>query len=244
MAAKKKKREEEQEEGAPAWLLSWGDLTTLLLTFFVMMFDTGKIDVIELRMALAPLTGMGSYMGGNTLAAGKLAELGNNLMSLPSSEMGQSLSKARRQAESSFQPELKSRKVRVKQDERGLTISLAADSFFREGTAEVDIEEARDTLRKIGRFLASDAVAGRKFRIEGHTDNTPTDPQGPYRTNWELSLARGANVLHYLVDFGAPEPSFQVAGFADTVPLIANDTPEGRAYNRRVDIIILSPGHL
>ena len=234
----------ECEEGAPAWLLSWGDLTTLLLTFFVMMFDTGKVDIVELRLAMSPFLGMGSYVGGNTLSAGKLAELGNNLMNLPSTEMGQSLSTARRQATSMFQPELKSRKVRLKQDERGLIISLAADAFFKEASADIDIEGARDTFQKIARLLATPDLQGRKFRVEGHTDDTPTVAGSPYRTNWELSTQRATNVLHYLVDYGVPENSFQVAGFADTVPLVANDTPEGRAYNRRVDIVILSPGHL
>jgi chemotaxis protein MotB len=87
-------------------------------------------------------------------------------------------------------------------------------------------------------------MEGRKFRIEGHTDAIPTDPQGQWDTNWELSTARATNVLHYLVDFGVSEEQFQVAGFADTVPLASNETEEGRAYNRRVDIVILSEGHL
>ncbi len=238
------KKQEECEEGAPAWLLSWGDLTTLLLTFFVVMFDTGKVDVVELRLTLSAFLGMGSYVGGNTLSPGKLAELGNNIMSLPSSEMGQSLSRARNTATSVFQPEIRTKRVRVTEDERGLVISLAADAFFREGSAEIDIEEARQTLQSMARVLGDPALVGRKFRVEGHTDSLPTGPLSEFRTNWELSTARAANVLHYLVDFGVPEPAFQVMGLSDTVPLMSNDTPEGRAYNRRVDLIVLSPGHL
>jgi chemotaxis protein MotB len=87
-------------------------------------------------------------------------------------------------------------------------------------------------------------MSGRKFRIEGHTDNIPTDPEGEWETNWELSADRAVNVLHYLVDFGVNERQCQVAGFADTVPLASNDTREGRAYNRRVDIVLLAEGHL
>ena len=238
------KKPEECEEGAPQWLLSWGDLTTLLLTFFVMMFDTGKVDVVELRLSLSAFMGMGNYVGGNTLSAGKLAELGNNLMSLPSQDMGQSLSRAKAAATSIFQPEIRTKKVRVTEDERGLVISLAADAFFPEGSADIEIEEAREPLQRISGLLRSPTLEGRKFRIEGHTDSVPTGPLSDFRTNWELSTARATTVLHYLVDFGVPETSFQAMGLADTVPLMSNETPEGRAYNRRVDVVILAPGHL
>ena len=64
-----------------------------------------------------------------------------------------------------------------------------------------------------------------------------------YPSNWELSAERAINVLHYLADYGVNENSFSVAGYADTRPKFSNDTAEGRAYNRRVDIIILDEGH-
>jgi chemotaxis protein MotB len=239
--AKKKK---ECEEGAPFWLLSWGDLTTLMLTFFVMMYDVGSIDKVDLNITLSAFQGLGMRTGGNTLQAGKLAELGNTIMALPSMEKGQALARARKAAVSAFQPEIRARMVRVREDERGLVISLASDAYFRPGTAEINIEQTRALLQRIAALLSSEDLAGRKFRIEGHTDNTAVAPGGPYPTNWELSTARATTVLHYLVDLGVSENQFQVAGFADTEPIASNDTPEGRAYNRRVDIIILSEGHL
>ncbi|NOY10067.1 MAG: flagellar motor protein MotB [Spirochaetes bacterium] len=239
--AKKRKK---CQEGAPDWLLTYGDMTTLLLTFFIMMFTTATIDGSELRMILAAFQGLGSLMGGNTLEVGKLAELGNTIMSLPSRQRGSALDKARRMAISLFQPELRTKKVRIKEDERGLIISLAADSFFKPASAEVDIEKARSVLQKVSNLLSSSELKSYIFRIEGHTDSLPTNPKGKWPTNWELSTARATNVLHYLVDFGVNENQFQVAGFADTVPLASNDTPEGRAYNRRVDIVVLTKGHL
>ena len=232
------------EEGAPDWLLTYGDMTTLLLTFFIMMFTTATIDGSELRMILAAFQGLGSLMGGNTLEVGKLAELGNTIMSLPSMQRGSALDKARKTAISQFQPELKTKKIRIKEDERGLVISLAADAFFKPASADIDIEEARSVLQRVAALLSSPELKGHKFRIEGHTDSLPTNPKGKWPTNWELSTARATNVLHYLVDFGVNEKQFQVAGFADTVPLASNDTPEGRAYNRRVDIVVLTKGHL
>lgn len=241
-----RKRQKKAEEGQPLWLLSYADLVQQLLVFFVMLYAVSgdTLNVAEMRLLLSAFTGLGNYRGGNTLQVGRLAELGHTVMSLPSGQRGRSLGRARQTAVSVFAPELKTRKVRVMEDERGLVISLAADSFFEPASAAVRIEEARAVLQKAASLLASPELSGRKFRIEGHTDNLATDPAGPYPTNWELSTARATNVLHYLVDFGVDERQFQVAGFADTVPLAANDTPEGRAYNRRVDIVLLSPGHL
>jgi chemotaxis protein MotB len=234
-----KRKEKRVEEGSPQWMVTYGDMTTLLLTFFILMFTTAEIDGAELRMILAAFQGLGSLRGGNTLQVGKLAELGHTIMSLPSREAGKALDKARRTAISQFQPELKTKKVRIKEDERGLIISLAADSFFEAASAEINIEESRQVLQKVATLMSSPDLSGRKFRIEGHTDNIPTDPGGTWETNWELSADRAVNVLHYLVDFGVNERQCQVAGFADTVPLASNDTREGRAYNRRVDIVLL-----
>lgn len=242
--AEKKKKKKCPPEGAADWLLTYGDMTTLLLTFFVLMFTTATVDGYKLKMILAAFQGLGLFEGGTTLSAGKLAELGNTVMSLPSMQQGRALDKARKRAISLFQPEIRSQKVRIKEDERGLVISLTSDAYFEPASAEINIEDSRELLQKISRLLSSPELAGRKFRIEGHTDSTPTAEEGPWETNWELSTARATNVLHYLVDFGVNEDQFQVAGFADTVPLASNDTPEGRAYNRRVDIIVLSEGHL
>lgn len=240
----REKRKKKPEEGSPEWLTTYSDMVTLLLTFFIMMFTAAEIDGTDLKLILAAFDGLGVLSGGNTLESGKLAELGNNIMTLPSMNRGRSLANARKRAVSEFEPEIKSKMVRVTEDERGLVISLAADSFFRPASARVDIDETRTVLQRVSALLSSEAVAGRKFRIEGHTDGSPTDPDGPWPTNWELSTARAVNVLHYLTDYGVNDRQFQAAGFADTVPIASEDTPEGRAYNRRVDIIILSDGHL
>jgi chemotaxis protein MotB len=159
-------------------------------------------------------------------------------------ERGRSLGTALRKAVSVFNPEIKSNKVKVTHDERGLVISLASDAFFNPASARINIEQTRDILIRLAALLASEEIGGRKLRIEGHTDNETTDPAGPWQDNWELSTARSISVLRYLADIGIDERRFQVAGFADTMPLSSNDTPEGRAYNRRVDIIILDDGHL
>ncbi len=241
-----KKKKQEGGGGAPEWMVTYSDMVTLLLCFFAALFNVSEVDEIQLQQMLSSLSniGMGAMEGGATLSAGRNADLGNTVNTLPSMEKGRSMSTAKKKATSLFSPEIRSNKVRVSSDERGLVITLASDAFFGPASAEVNIEATRDILLRLGTMLASEDLAGNTFRIEGHTDATPTDPSGPWKSNWELSTARSVNILHYLADIGVDERKFQVAGFADTVPLASNESEEGRAYNRRVDIIILDQGHL
>ena len=225
-------------------MVTYGDMVTLLLTFFVMLLTTATIDGFQLRLILAAFPGLGSLEGGNTLEAGRLAELGNTIESLPSLERGRALDQARREAVSAFAPEIQSQQVRIQEDERGLVISLASDAFFAPASADVQIEQTRDVLQRLAQLLGSPTLDDRTFRIEGHTDNLPTDPDGPFPSNWDLSAARSLSVLRFLTEFGVADEQFQVMGLGRTRPLRDNGTPEGRAYNRRVDVIILTDGLL
>lgn len=235
------RKKREPTAASNGWLQTYGDTVTLLLSFFVMLFNPSEVDVTELATLTASISGDPTG-GGRSLAAGRLSDLGNNINSMPSMEKGRSLGLAVKRAVSLFAPEIKSSKITITSDERGLVITLAADSFFRTASAELNIEETRGTLLKLAGFLSDEGLASRRFRIEGHTDAGDTDPE-VWPSNWELSAARAINVLHYLTDFGADESRFSVAGYADTRPFYSNDTPEGRAYNRRVDVIILDEGH-
>lgn len=241
-----RKKKVENLGGIGEWVITYGDMVTLMLCFFIALFDTSEASVSQAQELISSMNniGMGGSTGGNTLSVGRLAELGNTINTLPSMEKGRMLATAKKKAIALFNPEVKSNKVRISSDERGLVISLASDAFFRPASSQLNIEETRDMLIRLAELLKSAELEGRRFRIEGHTDDTTVDPAGPWFSNWELSSARSLNVLHYLTDFGVQENRFQVAGFAATVPLASNDTEEGRAYNRRVDIIILDEGHL
>jgi chemotaxis protein MotB len=241
-------RKKKSDAGAPGgeWIVTYSDMITLVLCFFVALFEPEEADPAQLAAMASAFNnvGMGASLGGNTLTMGKSADLGNNIDSLPALERGSSMGTALRRAVSLFPPEVQSNRVRISHNERGLVISLATDAFFNPASARINIDETRDILLRLGTLLGSDEVAGRRFRVEGHTDDTPVDPEGPWESNWELSTRRSISVLHYLTGIGVDESRFQVAGFADTMPISRNDTPEGRAYNRRVDIVILDEGHL
>jgi chemotaxis protein MotB len=244
--SKKKKKDRGGGPTGQEWLTTYSDMVTLVLCFFAIMFNPDEVTPSSMANLNASFMtrGMGANAGGNTLAVGRYAELGNNINSLPANDRGKSLGTALRKAISAFAPEIKSRKMSVSSDERGIIISLASDAFFAPASAVINIESTRDILLRLGQLLASSDVAGKKFRIEGHTYSTPIEPAGPWESNWQLSAMRAINVLHYLTDLGISEKRFQVAGFADTMPVSRDNTPEGRAYNRRVDIIILDEAHL
>jgi len=224
------------------WLTTYADMVTLMLCFFVMLFNPDEVDVTSLQNMSASISGDPTG-GGSSLSLGKLADLGNNISSLPSMEKGRSLGTALKKAVSVFAPEIKTNKIAVTSDERGVVISLASDAFFQPETADLNIEETRETLLRLAEFLNGDDLSDRRYRIEGHTDSSAIDGAGPWASNWELSSMRAINVLHYMSDFGVAEKRFSVAGYADTRPFASNDTAEGRAYNRRVDVIILDDAH-
>jgi chemotaxis protein MotB len=241
MAKKKREAEEIKSE----WIVTYSDMVTLMLCFFVALFNPDESDPSQLQQMISAFNaiGMGASSGGNTLSQGKSADLGNTIMSLPSMDRGRSMGTALRRAISLFEPEVRSNKVKITHDERGVVISFASDMFFAPASAELNYEESRDILMRLGTLLNSSELTGRKFRIEGHTDSGDTD-ENVWPSNWELSTARSLTVLHYLADIGIDENRFQVAGFAATMPISDDSTPEGRMNNRRVDIVILDEAHL
>jgi len=242
--ARKKKKSEIGSSGD--WLTTYADMITLMLCFFVILFNPDDITQGQLESISESMRtgGFGAMPGGLTITAGRAADLGNTIMSLPSMERGRVLGTALRRAVSVFSPEIRSNKVKITHDERGLVISLAGDALFNPASARINIEATRDMLLRLGTYLNSSDLNKSKFRIEGHTDSVDVDPNGPWEDNWHLSVERSRAVLRYLTALGIDEKRFQIAGFADTVPVASNDTEEGKASNRRVDIIILNEGHL
>ncbi len=239
------KKAKQPEKPSTAWLGTYGDMITLMLCFFVMLYNPSEVDVTQMATITQSLQMQetDTTSGGLSLSAGQLSDLGNNINSLPSLEKGKSLGMAKKKAVSLFAPDVKSNKITITSDERGLIITLLSDNFFEEGSADLNINDTRETLLRLADFFRSDELKGRRFRIEGHTDNTPVTENSKFPSNWELSATRAVNVLHYLADYGVRENDFSVAGYSDTRPKFSNDTAEGRAYNRRVDIIILDEGH-
>jgi len=236
-----KKRKKSEVKGPPAWMVTMGDMNNLLMCFFIiMMGDTTVSTADDFKMIINSFKGnLGFMEGGRSLSKGSLAEMGQSMMNLPSNEKGRSLGKQLRKAMELFKPEIQAKAVRVTEDERGLVISLASDFFFDQGSAKLN-PEMRPVLVKISNILRN---VPNFTRIEGHTDNSSVSLarfKAGYKSNWELSSARSLAVLQHLTDEESVNPKqLSSVAFGEYRPIDDNNTPEGRAYNRRVDIVIL-----
>jgi chemotaxis protein MotB len=235
------KREKSKIRQSPNWMLTLGDMNMLLLCFFiVLMGDEAVLRGYEFQYVISSFKGnIGIMAGGKSISQGVLLDLGHNIMALPSSQRQQYMSQMLKRAAEAFKPEIESKRVRVMEDERGLVITLSSDVFFDPGSARLK-GDMRPVLRKISRIIKD---VPNFVRIEGHTDNSPITnvrAKEAYKTNWELSSARALSILHYMTDEAdvAPQQLSSVA-YGEYRPIDDNNTPEGRAYNRRVDIIIL-----
>ncbi|AYE36166.1 flagellar motor protein MotB [Borrelia turcica IST7] len=252
MALRTKKRSK-CEEGAPDYMLTYGDMVTLLLVFFVTMFSLNDVIFKEniLKIMSASFTGSGFFKGGKTLDIDKLSYLSNSFMSLPSTAKNKQASQtARNKSMIEFIEKIQSKSVIVRRLERGVIVSLLADTFFDTASAEVKLDGNRETIQKIASFIGFLDEQGYNFKIEGHTDNIDTGINEIWKSNWELSAARAVNMLEQILNYTDQsrianiENKFEVSGLAGSRPIATDDTPEGRAYNRRIDILITSDSSL
>lgn len=126
-------------------------------------------------------------------------------------------------------------KLKVRIVEGRMVVVLATDILFASGSAALS-KDGKAAVSEVSQLLA--AIPDRKFQVEGHSDNVPI-ATAQYPSNWELSASRAINVLKAMVEAGMPKERISAAGYADSRPAQPNDTPEGKAANRRIEISIV-----
>ncbi|HRS62902.1 MAG TPA: OmpA family protein [Spirochaetota bacterium] len=242
----KKERKKSEPKGPPAWMVTMGDMNNLLMCFFIVLMGEETIATADdFKMIINSFRGnLGVMSGGSSISKGNLADMGHNMMALPSTEQNKALGKKLAKAQEAFKAEIQAKYISIREDERGLIISLASDFFFEPGSAALK-EEMFPVLAKVANIIRN---VPNFIRIEGHTDNRPVSPsmiRDGFRTNWYLSSARSLAVLQHLVDEESVDPKqVSSAAYGEFRPIEDNGTPEGRAYNRRVDIVILKEKYL
>ncbi len=219
-------------------------MITLLMLFFIILYAMSSVDTAkyeQLAQALASVFNGGEFTifdQNTTGGAGVLPGVtsGQRVESRGAGKRegtgGQST--LRTQALSSLQNLVKSGRVRVIPSDRGFAVSLTSDLYFASGSADLGAD-AMPVLQEVSDFLAR---IPNSVVVEGHTDNVPPDGK-KWVSNWQLSGERALSVLQALEDYGVAPERLSASAFGDTRPVQSNDTPEGRSYNRRVDIVIV-----
>ncbi|NVK01466.1 MAG: OmpA family protein [Oceanospirillaceae bacterium] len=235
---------DDEEGGADAWLVTFADLMALLLAFFVLLYSFSKLDekrfdeianAFSTAFTLAPASGKASSNSDQIInpfpssdpipkPVPKQITL-EELALMELKELGLLIN-------GELATDIENGTLTVRREEKQIIIELRGDNSFASGSAEI----SDSILPTLERIAASLSKAQGMIIVAGHTDNQPI-LGGEFSSNWDLSAARAVSVAEYLMSFvRIDRRRFEVAGFADTKPLVANDSPENRALNRRVEI--------
>jgi chemotaxis protein MotB len=250
-----RKKKAPEHENNERWLVSYADFITLLFAFFVVMFassnsDKSKAQQVSDSVKTALEKGgvsaaVHEILGGTVDDVGK----GNAMMKGPGGsepklavqrEVIAELLPSLTYLTGALQQEIKDGKIEIHLEPRGLVVSLRQATFFPSGGDTLN-PDAFDSIDRIASTIQSLPNA---VRLEGHTDAVPIHT-AHFRSNWELSAARSIAMLELLSSrYKIPRERMAIAGYAETMPKDSNDTEEGRAHNRRVDVVILNQATL
>jgi chemotaxis protein MotB len=228
-----RKKYDEPAEQPDRWLVSYADFITLLFAFFVVMYAISVVNEGKYRVLSDAL---GSAFGGRDAAAVRhepaqvqplpLANIIARRRAEATRREKERLNMLAQQLSRTLAPLVKSGKVRVTQNGRGVSVEINASVLFDSGDARLNGDSV-EALR---------AVA---IQVEGHTDNVPiANPLFP--SNWELSATRASSVVRLFIDAGVAPERLTALGHGATQPVAPNDDPVARARNRRVAVTIIS----
>ena len=209
------------------WNVTYGDMVTLVLCFFIALFAFSSIDSRKYQQMQLSLRAAFGGKGG--VLTGSPSVFDAQIIPAPVQQMYQELKKAIENTRWKGQAE-------VSITERGITISFKEKLFFNIGSASI-AREAYPVLESVGEILKARRYP---LRVEGHTCDLPIRSV-QFPSNWELSAIRAISVTKFLINrVGFGPERISVAGYGQYHPLVPNDSEENRAKNRRVDIVIIT----
>jgi len=243
----RKNHTQEEPENHERWLVSYADFITLLFAFFVVMYATSNNDKEKQKSFEKSVRLNLRLSGGENLRAGGAQEgnvggetSGETLIQLDGfpargapieaeQYIGRAIDKKLEGAE-------KEKVQQLRHDAIGVRIALTSSQFFLPGGVKIK-KSALSALDKLADILNE---SDKKIVIEGHTDNTPVVKNSLYESNWELASLRATSIVRYLTKYHKINPSrISATSYADTRPIKGNDSEEGRAQNRRIEIYLI-----
>lgn len=238
------RRKRQEEKASLGYMLTYGDLVTLVLCFFVAIVSMSTMEKAKIRVMLSSFRGaFGIVEMGPSITEEDMMTMGMEVVKLPQgiptvitgrqAERGMRERSTMDKIQQALVEERKKGAVQLRYDERGIIVQLTDKALFDSGKADIRLT-SRPLLDRVAELIAA---LPNQIRVEGHTDNIPVKGVS---SNWELSVARATNVLRYLEEVHRLSGGrLSAAGYGEYRPIDSNATPEGRARNRRVDVVIL-----
>lgn len=228
-----------EEHPDERWVISYADLVTLLLGFFIILYATADQNVAKFTALSRGLSSAFNVPVKEGDGGGSLFQGGTGI--IPERNVGADLpldlESVRRVIQKETQSEGMAGKIAVEKGQDRIILRLSDNLVFLSASADIR-PEARPVLAAVAKALQ---VNGNEVSIEGHTDNIPLATER-YPSNWELSSARATAVLRALTEeYGVDAKRVVASGYGEYRPIASNLTPEGRVANRRADIVILYP---
>lgn len=232
----------ECKAGAPEYMLTYGDLVTLLMCFFVLLFAFSSVDSQKFESLMVSFQGSAGILpGGTSMQEAKLQFDGmpeKNTSSAQSVQLD-SMERLKEEVQKKLEENNLGTDVSLEIEARGLIIRFPDNVLFDSGSAEIKTN-ALNSLKAIGNVLNKKEYEKSQIRVEGHTDNVPISTF-KYPSNWELSTARSTNVIkHLIANIGLDPNRLSASGYGEYHPIASNTDSSGRSKNRRVDIVVLS----
>lgn len=231
MASRRKSSGDEPPKGSPGWMTTYGDMMTLLLTFFVLLVSMSTTEIEKFKAAAASLKGALSVLPFQDKPIPEPFE--------PPIPRGSEMNQRRRSnAVARLRREIRERNlsgiVSVHESPQGVHITVGDPALFDSGSAVIK----QDFVPILESIVEVISIGSRDIRVEGHTDNVPIHT-AEYDDNWELSISRALSVIQFIRARQMMDPRrLRPVGCGEFHPIASNDTPEGRAKNRRVEIYI------
>ncbi|ABK44454.1 OmpA/MotB domain protein [Magnetococcus marinus MC-1] len=222
------------KKGAPGWMVTFGDLMSLLLTFFVLLLSFAQLDIVKFEKVSGS---MKDAFGVQRIEQINAIPTGNTIIA-PEFASEMVLVQLREKVENVLGPMVDNGEAEMYTDQDGFVMQIDSDTTFVPGTLQLsDTFQAK--LTEICNILTTHPdTKNNKIRIIAHTDTTPP-PGGMLPTNWALSAAQAAAVVGYMSTQGGVDPvRLEVRAKGEFAPKESNDTADGRSKNRRIEILI------
>jgi len=227
---RRSRKSDDPKDNLERWLLTYADLITLLLAFFVVMYSMSQIDAKKFGKVAQALHGV--LKGGESILwhDDQQSTKGHGLLKLGNLRMLQA------KIEEKFKHLGRQEEVQTEITERGLVVHILESALFNEGSAVLQ-PKAVEVLDLIYEKVKE---TPNHVRVEGHTDDRPINTL-QYPSNWELSSARATEVVRYFINnHSMPPHRISALGYGEYRPVRPNNSIENRATNRRVDVVILT----